>query len=132
MIATILLLLKDGVLFGNNSISVAVQVLAVCLMIWARVVFGKRSFHAVGNPTDGPLVRTGPYQYIRHPIYAAVLYFVWAGVLTHFTMMTVTIGLFAILGAGMRIFVEETFLRQRYPEYAEYANRTKRILPFLV
>ena len=132
MAAALLLLLKDNCLFGGNVFGVAVQILAVCLMIWARVVFGKRSFHAAGNTTKGELVTSGPYRYIRHPIYAAALYFIWAGVLTHLTILTAALGVCAIVGAGMRIFVEERFLRQQYPEYAEYANRTKRFIPFLV
>jgi protein-S-isoprenylcysteine O-methyltransferase Ste14 len=132
MVAALLLLLKDNCLFGGNVFGVAVQVLAVCLMIWARVVFGKRSFHAVGNTTKGELVTSGPYRYVRHPIYAAALYFIWAGVLTHLTILTAALGACAIVGAGMRTFVEERFLRQQYPEYAEYANRTRRLIPFLV
>ena len=50
-------------------------------MVAARITFGRRSFHAAANPTEGGLVTTGPYAYIRHPIYAAILYFVWAGAL---------------------------------------------------
>jgi protein-S-isoprenylcysteine O-methyltransferase Ste14 len=32
----------------------------------------------------------------------------------------------------LRIFVEEKLLRERYAEYGEYAERTKRLIPFLV
>jgi protein-S-isoprenylcysteine O-methyltransferase Ste14 len=32
----------------------------------------------------------------------------------------------------MRIAAEEKLLVERYPEYTEYANRTKRIIPFLI
>jgi hypothetical protein len=35
------------------------------------------------------------------------------------------------LGVGIRIFCEERLGVVEYPEYAEYANRTKRIFPFI-
>src|SRR5436305_14686109 len=74
-------------LFCRNPIVIAVQVLAALLMIWARLTFGLRSFHAAATPTAGGLVDTGPYRYWRHPIYAAILYFVWAGALCHRTLI---------------------------------------------
>ncbi len=132
MVVAILLLLRIDSLIGSNAVSVAVQIGAVGLMIWARVTFGKRSFHLSGDPTEGKLVTSGPYRYLRHPIYAAVLYFLWAGVLTHLSLESVLTGLGGIVGVGMRVYVEESLLRERYPEYGEYAGRTKRIIPFLV
>ena len=60
-----------------------VQVAAVLLMVWARMTFGRRSFHAAANPTAGGLVTWGPYRYWRHPIYSAILLFLWSGVLSH-------------------------------------------------
>jgi protein-S-isoprenylcysteine O-methyltransferase Ste14 len=67
-------------LFADNPVGIVIQVLAAGLMIWARISFGMRSFHAVANTTKGGLVTKGPYRWLRHPIYAAVIYFVWAGV----------------------------------------------------
>jgi protein-S-isoprenylcysteine O-methyltransferase Ste14 len=132
MVLVLLLLIKEGWLLGTNVIAIAVQVLAVGLMIWARATFGRRSFYPVGNPTEGRLVTSGPYRYIRHPIYASVLYFIWAGVLTHLSTESVVVGLCGLVGVGMRIFVEEKLLRKRYPEYAAYAGRTKVLIPFVV
>lgn len=132
MVVAILLLLRINSLLGSTAVSVVVQIGAVGLMIWARVTFGKRSFHLSGDPTEGKLVTSGPYRYLRHPIYAAVLYFLWAGVLTHLSLESVLIGLGGIVGVGMRVYVEERLLRERYPEYKEYADHTKRFIPFLL
>src|SRR5512141_1042392 len=54
------------VLFANRPLAIAFQVLAAALMLWARLSFGSRSFHAAANPTEGHLVTTGPYRFIRH------------------------------------------------------------------
>ena len=49
-------------------------------MLWARLTFGWRSFHAGARPTEGGIVTRGPYHWVRHPIYLAILLFTWAGV----------------------------------------------------
>jgi protein-S-isoprenylcysteine O-methyltransferase Ste14 len=131
-IATIIVLGTRDALFGESLLPVGIQILAVSLMIWARATFGGRSFHPAGNPTEGGLVTSGPYRFLRHPIYAAVLYFTWAGVLSHASIMNVGLGICAIGGSAMRMVVEENLLARRYPEYEAYANRTARVFPFLL
>lgn len=132
MVASLIALLWGHSLFGESPIPIGVQILAFSLMVWARVTFGGRSFHASASPTEGGIVTSGPYRYVRHPIYAAVLYFTWGGVLSHFSIVNLALGICAVAGAGLRIAAEEKLLVERYPEYNEYANRTKRIIPFLI
>ena len=40
-------------LLGTGPVAIALQALAALLMLWARVTFGRRSFHAAANPTAG-------------------------------------------------------------------------------
>ncbi len=100
-------------------------------MLWARVTFGMRSFHADARPTAGGLVTTGPYRYIRHPIYAAVGVFVWPGILAHISPLAIVLGVVATISILIRIRCEEKLVTELYPEYQEYAVRTKRLLPGL-
>lgn len=132
MVAGILLLFWNDGLLSLSPIVIAVQVSAVCLMIWARVTFGGRSFHATASPTEGGLVTTGPYRYIRHPIYAAALYITWAGVLANLSILNVAFGLLTLVGSVARIVCEETLVRVRYPEYDDYAKKTRRLIPFVL
>jgi protein-S-isoprenylcysteine O-methyltransferase Ste14 len=130
--ASLGMLLLRGGLLAAGPIGMAIQVLAVVLMIWARVTFGIRSFHATARPTAGGLVTTGPYRFIRHPIYAAVLYFTWVGVFSHTSTLNVMLGLLATAGTIIRMATEERLLVQRYPAYLDYAARTRRVIPFVV
>jgi protein-S-isoprenylcysteine O-methyltransferase Ste14 len=132
LVSSIVLLLRREALFANGVISITIQCASFLLMIWARVAFGLRSFHASANPTQGGLVTSGPYRYIRHPIYAAALYFIWTGIVTHLSIINIILGVMAIGGVVMRILAEEKLIVVQYPEYGDYAARTKRILPFIM
>lgn len=120
-----------GAILAHGPVAIGLQAVAVLLMIWARITFGRRSFHYAANPTEGGLVTTGPYRYMRHPIYAAILLFLWTGIATNWSWKSAALGLVATAMLFLRMFFEETLVRQRYPEYEAYARRTKRVVPFI-
>jgi protein-S-isoprenylcysteine O-methyltransferase Ste14 len=92
--------------------------------VWARRHLGRNWSASVVVKEDHALVRTGPYRYVRHPIYS--------GILVAFLGMVVTIGewrgLVALLLAGVSFAVksraEERRMLETFPEYAEYARGT--------
>lgn len=131
MIAALAGLCATGSLFSSHPIAIVLQAMAITLMIWARVTFRWRSFHATANPTAGGLVTTGPYRYIRHPIYTAGTVFGWGGIVTHWSLLSVGLGGLLLLGALIRMACEEQMVTQMYPEYVEYARSTKRMIPFV-
>lgn len=131
MIVSMLGLLMVDALFSSSTIPIAVQCAAVALMLWARVTFGRRSFHATADPGSGGLVTTGPYRYIRHPIYTAVCIFGWAGIAAHVSIAALAIGGLLVIGAITRMLCEERLVATAYPEYREYARRTSRMIPYL-
>lgn len=75
------------------------------------------------------LVRRGIYRFVRHPMYLAVLLAMaaalaadprpWRGVLW--------LALLAVLLA--KLVREERYLRAAFPEYGDYAARTRRLIP---
>lgn len=132
LILAIAALIYTQSLFGHGPVSIGFQIAAFLLMVWSRVTFGRRSFHFAANPTAGGLVTTGPYKYVRHPIYAAILLFVWTGVAANGSLRSAALGLVATAMTFLRMIFEETLVRQTYPEYDDYALRTKRVVPFLL
>jgi protein-S-isoprenylcysteine O-methyltransferase Ste14 len=117
--------------FSPSPLVIAVQVAGVVLMLWARITFGRRSLHAAADPTEGGLVTTGPYRFIRHPIYTAACLICWAAVLGHASVRTVLLGSLVLVGGLMRMLSEERLLVERYPEYRQYALVTKRMVPYV-
>ena len=132
MVAGIVWLYRADQLFSRDPVVIAVQVAAVLTMAWARVTFGRRSFHAAANPTAGGLVTSGPYGYVRHPIYAAAVYFTWAPALRYHTVAGLAAAGLVAIGAIGRMLSEERLLVQRYPEYRDYMRRVKRVIPFVL
>jgi protein-S-isoprenylcysteine O-methyltransferase Ste14 len=119
-------------LFSPSPVVIALQIGANLLLVWARLAFGRRSFHVVANPTQGGLVTSGPYRYIRHPIYAAMVLFSGVGAAGHWpSLLAGFLFLWMIVCALVRIFCEETLVTARYPEYRQYAATTWRMVPYV-
>ena len=131
MIGGLFGLLYTRSLLSSFPLVISVQVLAIVLLIWARIAFGRRSFHFTAGPTEGGLVTRGPYRYIRHPIYTSACLFVWASVAGHWSWRTVLYGGLVLGGAVVRMFCEETLVVVRYPEYREYMKTTWRMIPYV-
>ncbi len=87
---------------------------------------------ALPHPRDGAeLVGTGSYGLVRHPIYGGIVL-----AATGWALFMAAPA--ALLGAALLLAFfrlkssrEEAWLRERYPEYAAYAARTRRMLPYL-
>ena len=131
MIGALLGLLATRSLFSSSPFVILVQVLALLLFLWARVTFGRRSYHVVADPTEGGLVTGGPYRYIRHPIYAAFCLFTSAGVAAHWSWSAGLCGGLVLGSAVLRIFCEESLVAARYREYAQYSATTWRMIPYV-
>lgn len=132
IILAILYLLISGNLFSLSPLVIAAQLLAIALSIWARRSFQADQFSIREEPKEGQLLLRGPYQYIRHPMYAAALLLIWSGIWSHISPINLIIGLIVTGVVAVRIVIEEQYLRIRYPDYATYSHKTKRIIPIII
>jgi len=78
---------------------------------------------------DGCLVTTGPYRWIRHPMYTSLLLFM-LGIALYRHALPNYLGLvlltIAIFGKMHR---EETHLHLKFKDYSGYVKRTHRLFP---
>lgn len=84
------------------------------------------------HPRDGAeLVQTGSYRLVRHPIYGGlVVGAAGFGIVSH-SLVAIAGSLVLLVFFTLKSGREEAWLRDRYPGYAAYATRTKRMIPFL-
>ena len=119
----------SGVLSGFG---IVLTLAGVLLCVWARVCLGKYWSDKVVLKADHELVRSGPYAYLRHPIYSGVL----LGIIGTALAVGEWRGIVALFLMGTNYFVkarrEERILAGSFGEaYVEYKRRTGFFLPGL-
>ena len=132
VVVGLLVLAATGNLFSSSPVVIALQLAAVALAVWARRSFPAGAFRVAATPAAESVIRRGPYRAIRHPMYSAMLLFIWAAVLSHLSVLTLVVGIVATCVAAARIALEERLLRDRYAGYAAYVRATKAVVPFLL
>ncbi len=106
-------------------------VLGMAFAFWARLHIGRNWGVPMSQKENPELVTTGPYAFIRHPIYTGVLTALLG------TGLSVSVICLPCLIAGTLYFIysarrEEAFMSARFPEaYPAYMQRTKMLIPFL-
>jgi protein-S-isoprenylcysteine O-methyltransferase Ste14 len=84
------------------------------------------------EPAPGAvLVTHGPYGVVRHPMYLGQAMIAIGAPLTLGCRWVLVVSALALVVLAIRVGMEEAALRCTYPEYAHYAARAKRILPYL-
>jgi protein-S-isoprenylcysteine O-methyltransferase Ste14 len=131
LIAAMVGLYQLHALFSDLPQVLVLQSVAVILMGWARLSFGRRSFYFAADSQAEKLVTQGAYQFMRHPIYTAIGLFAGAGVAAHFSVLNAILAGLVLLALLARVVCEEFCLQKQFPEYADYAKRTARFIPFV-
>jgi len=111
---------------------VALQVAGLLFTVWARIHLG-RNWSAIVTVKEGhELIRTGPYRWVRHPIYTGLLV-AFLGNAVAYNAVGSFIGVAICATAFLRkLRIEEAFLRTQFGEdYALYAAETRALLPLL-
>jgi protein-S-isoprenylcysteine O-methyltransferase Ste14 len=91
-----------------------------------------RGFSVHPVPTAIAVLRTdGLYRVVRHPIYSGVLLLAAGMAATAGSFLAITAFAFLVLVLSAKARFEEGLLAERFPDYAAYARRTPRFVPFL-
>jgi protein-S-isoprenylcysteine O-methyltransferase Ste14 len=99
----------------------ALVLISVVLMIYARVSLG-RSIGYV--PADRGIVTSGPYRFVRHPIYSGLFVTLFAFVLRFYAPLNLLLFVVIISLFMLKSVIEEWFLRDN-PEYATYMKQVR-------
>lgn len=103
------------------------------LAFWTLAANRPGNFNIRPTPrAGGTLVTSGPYRWIRHPMYTAALLAAAGAAAVSRQPLDVVLWL-ALLGVlAAKAVIEERALRVRFPGYGQYMSRTTRFLPWLV
>jgi protein-S-isoprenylcysteine O-methyltransferase Ste14 len=99
---------------------------------WALACNRPGNFNIRPTPrAGGQLVQSGPYRWIRHPMYSAVLLVTvacaWVDASAWAWLAMAALAAVLAVKAGL----EERWMAAEHPDYAEYRNRSRRFVPGL-
>lgn len=113
-----------------------VQIAGLVLMIgalwlhgWARLHLQHFYAERVELQENHCLVDSGPYAYVRHPIFTSFFLFAAALLLINPALPTLVVAGYVFWDFSRAARQEETLLSQNLVGYAEYMTRTSRFLP---
>ena len=112
-------------------VGVVLIALGAALMLAGARGLG-RGLTAIPYPKqDASLVQTGPFALVRHPIYCGLFAasLGWALCVQGWLTLGYVLALFVLLDVKSRR--EETWLAAKFPEYAAYQRRVRKLIPFL-
>ena len=78
------------------------------------------------------LVTTGPYHWIRHPMYTSVFLFSLGMVLFHQTLFGLVCLVLMAPVLWLKAIREELFMGHKFPEYDRQMSSIKRFVPFIL
>jgi protein-S-isoprenylcysteine O-methyltransferase Ste14 len=111
-----------------NVLSTACVLIGMIMMLVTIRHLG-RSFSLV--PQARSVVQTGPYRWIKHPLYLAEEIAILGVVLQYLTPVTVIVFVLHIGVQVSRILYEEDLLRRNCPEYSSYEASRWRLIPYV-
>lgn len=138
LLAVVLLLrvFHGGSLAVNSTILGAIGavlfVSGLALAVWARVYLGQNWGMPMTEKAEPELVTSGPYRFVRHPIYSGLLL-----ALVGTSLVNNLIGLIIAAVVGVYFYyaakTEEKNLTAAFPKaYPAYRTATKMLIPFVL
>jgi len=118
--------------FINGIVATCILMTCISLYEWSRhAIWGRRFGVGLGDHVPDELCETGPYRYIRHPIYLAYVLAYVAGLvaLPHWvtgSLLAVNVGLFAYMANDDEKTIATSALAT---DYASYRERTGMFFP---
>ncbi len=113
------------------ALGLVLLALGLAFTVWARVYLGRNWSGMVTVKEGHELIRSGPYAYVRHPIYTGLLVAL-LGRAVACGELRALIGLGIVAGAFIRkLRIEERFMRELFPQqYPRYCAEVPALIPF--
>jgi protein-S-isoprenylcysteine O-methyltransferase Ste14 len=108
----------------------ALTLAGLLFAVWARLYLGKNWSGMVTVKHDHELIRSGPYRFVRHPIYSGILLALVGTVICRRNVWGFLGVAIVWLGLWMKSRREERFMVETFgPQYHDYRRTTGGIVP---
>ncbi|GCE21568.1 methyltransferase family protein [Dictyobacter kobayashii] len=139
-LAWLVLMPLDAVRFRWSQVPTWLQIVGAVVLIgsfWLfYATFRENSFLSpmvrIQEERGQTVVSTGPYHYVRHPMYAAALLYMLSTALLLGSLFGLLGGLLLIIMIAIRAVLEERTLQQELQGYSAYKTQVKyRLIPYV-
>jgi len=114
------------------DLGIAITAAGLLFAIWARAHLGRNWSGAVTVKVEHQLIRTGPYRWVRHPIYSGMILAMIGTAMNRGQLGGVIAVVLLFIGFTMKSRIEERFMTATFGlEYEEYSRTTGGIVPRL-
>ncbi len=129
----LLYLFLSGVVVPQNPVTLLIMSLGFFLIFWAFWHMRTTTFQITPQPGKGStLITTGPYKYIRHPMYTGVILIALALLLNFFTFGRFAAFVILVVDLYIKVQFEEDLLKAHFAkQYHEYIQKTASLIPFV-
>ena len=128
----IILIGFTGPILPNNMLLFLGVIGGILIMIWAVWTMRLSNLNMIPDlKHNSRLVISGPYKFIRHPMYASVLLVTLILVINHLTLWRVGFWVILFIDLHLKFNYEEKLLLKKFSEYSNYKSNTKRLVPFI-
>jgi len=117
----------------THWIGAAVVAAGLAFAIWARVHLGKNWSGTVTLKSDHELIRSGPYRFVRHPIYSGGLLAMAGTVVARGELRGLLGVLIMFATMWWKLRREERWMGEAFGgEYAKYRSEVYALIPFVI
>lgn len=114
------------------GVGTALLFLGMAISIWARVELGRNWSNVVTVKVGHELVQSGPYRWVRHPIYTGILVSLGGTALAQDFWCDLAVVPIVFIAFWIKLRLEEEWMRGQFgAAYDAYCARTARLIPFL-
>ena len=121
----------SGNLLPENIIIRIVMAIAGVIAIWAIMIMNVKFNVAPDVIKNARLIKSGPYKFIRHPMYLSVFVITLCWLIDYITYIRISVALILFVVMVSKINYEEGLLKKAFPEYESYISQTKKIIPYI-
>lgn len=116
----------------GHPVLLVIELSGIMLALWAILIMNPLNVKIMPFPNkEIGLLHSGPYKWIRHPMYTAIFLAVTPLVISYYSPFRLITGVVLFASLVYKVTIEEKLLESHYEHYNAYKHKTFRFIPFL-